>query len=433
MFFVWEVVFMEATSALDTGDTAWMLMSTALVLLMTPGLAFFYAGMVRAKNVVSTLFQNLICVGVVGVLWLVCGYSLAFSGNTGGFIGDLGNIMMINVSQEPNPALAGTIPELVFALFQGMFAVITPALITGAFAERMRFFPWVVITALWSLLVYVPVAHWVWGAGGIIKEWGALDFAGGMVVHMTAGFSALVFGIMERQTPTQEEASRPYDLGLVLLGTALLFFGWFGFNGGSALGANGLAAHASTTTFAAAAAAMLSWTFVDYLMRGKTTIMGACVGLVAGLVAITPAAGFVTVGVALLMGAATGIICNMVILFIRTRTKLKDTLDVFGCHGVAGLLGTLLTALFATKSVNAAGADGLFYGSAALLVPHIMGSLLVIGYSVVMTFIIIKVMRIFTPLTIDHAAAEAGIDTHLHGEQVSSVLSMGQTGSTAKG
>lgn len=421
---------MDASVAINTGDTSWMLVSTALVLLMTPGLAFFYAGMVKANNVVSTLFQNIICVGVVGVLWLVCGYSLAFSGNTGGLIGDFGNLMMVNVGQQPNPNLAGTIPEIVFALFQGMFAVITPALITGAFAERMRFFPWVIIMGLWSLLVYVPVAHWVWGVGGVIREWGALDFAGGMVVHMTAGFSALVFAIMERHAPSKEEESRPYDLGLVLLGTALLFFGWFGFNGGSALGASGLAAHASATTFAAAAAAMLSWTFVDFLMRGKATIMGACVGLVAGLVAITPAAGFVTIGVALFIGAITGIICNMVILFIRTRTGLKDTLDVFGCHGVAGVLGTLLTALFATKSVNPAGADGLFYGGTSLLVPHLLGSLLVIGYSVVMTFGLIKLIRVFTPLTIDHAQAAGGIDSHLHGEQVTSIL--GMAGSTTK-
>jgi Amt family ammonium transporter len=414
----------ENVAAINSGDTAWMLISTALVLLMTPGLAFFYAGMVKANNAVSTLFQNLICVGVVGVIWIVCGYSLAFSGNTGGFIGDFGNVLFSGVGQEPNPNFSSTIPEINFALFQGMFAVITPALITGAFAERMRFFPWVIITGLWSLIVYVPVAHWVWGLGGIIREWGALDFAGGMVVHMTAGFSALVFGIMERHKPTKEEQSRPYDLGLVLLGTALLFFGWFGFNGGSALAANGLAAHASATTFAAAAAAMLSWTFVDFIIRGKPTILGACIGLVAGLVAITPAAGFVTIGVALLIGGLTGIVCNMVILFIRTRTGLKDTLDVFGCHGVAGLLGTLLTAVFATKSVNPAGADGLFYGGTGLIVPHILGSILVIVYSVVGTFLIIKFMRLFTTLTIDSAAAESGMDGHLHGEQVTSILSM---------
>ena len=408
---------------IDSGDTAWMLISSALVLLMTPGLAFFYAGMVRAKNAVSTLFQNIICVGVVGVLWILVGYSLAFSGNTAGVIGDFGAIFFGNVSQSPNPAVSSTIPELVFALYQGMFAVITPALITGAFAERMRFFPWVVIMALWSLLVYVPVAHWVWGPGGMLREWGVLDFAGGLVVHMTAGFSALVFAVMVRHKETVEEQERPYDLGLVLLGTSLLFFGWFGFNAGSALAANGLAAHASATTFAAAAAAMLSWTFVDYINRGRTTIMGACVGLVAGLVAITPAAGFVTVAVALLIGAITGVLCNMVILFIRKKTPLKDTLDVFGCHGVAGTLGTMATALFATKSVNPAGADGLFYGGTTLILPHLGASLLVITYSMVVTFILVRVTRMFTSLTVDEEAARgAGSDSIEHGEQVTSIL-----------
>jgi ammonium transporter, Amt family len=413
---------MVDATQINSGDTAWMLVSSALVLLMTPGLAFFYAGMVKAKNVVSTLFQNLICVGVVGVLWIAVGYSLVFSGDVSGLIGNLDKLFFTGVGQTPNADLAATIPELIFALYQCMFAVITPALITGAFAERMRFFPWVVIMALWSLIVYVPVAHWVWGVGGFIRTWGALDFAGGMVVHMTAGFSALVFGLMERHKPTAEEESRPYDLGLVLLGTALLFFGWFGFNAGSALAANGLAAHASVTTFAAAATAMLSWTLLDFVMRGKTTIMGACIGLVAGLVAITPAAGFVTVGMALMIGLVTGIVCNAVILFIRSKTGLKDTLDVFGCHGVAGTLGTLFTALFATTEVNSAAVNGLFYGGTTLIVPHLKATLIVAAYSMVMTYVIIKVMRVFTTITVNEDVAKVGIDSVYHGEQVTSIL-----------
>jgi Amt family ammonium transporter len=413
---------MLTPATIDTGDTSWMLISTALVLLMTPGVAFFYAGMVRAKNAVSTIFQNVIAVGVVGVLWVVVGYSLAFSGDLGGVIGNFDKAFFQGVGQVPEPALAATIPEVLFALFQGMFAVITPALITGAFAERMRFFPWIAIMGLWSLVVYAPVAHWVWAPGGFIRAWGALDFAGGMVVHMTAGFSALVFALMERHSTGTQALGRPYDLGLVALGTALLFFGWFGFNAGSALGANGLAAQAAATTFAAGAGALVSWTLADSFLLGRPTIMGACVGLVAGLVAITPAAGFVSVGVALFIGVITGFVCNIVIAFLKKKTRLADTLDVFGCHGVAGTLGTLFTALFASSAINSAAVDGLASGNTALLLPHLGATAIVAAYSMGATWFIVKFVRLFTPVTIDEHTALLGIDRVHHGEQVSSVL-----------
>lgn len=288
-------------SAISAGDTAWVLVSSALVLLMTPGLALFYAGMVRSKNVVSTLFKNFGAVGVVGVLWVIIGYSLAFSPSSGAlsqFIGGLQNVMLAGVGQEPNADYAATIPHIAFVIFQCMFAIITPALITGALVERIKFKSWLAIMVLWSLFVYVPVAHWVWGVGGWIRNLGALDFAGGLVVHMTAGYSALI--IAKLLGPRRDsESHAPHDIGMVMLGTALLFFGWFGFNSGSALSANGIAAQAFATTFFAGAGAMVTWMFAEWFHKGKPTALGSCVGAVAGLVAITPAAGFVSVSSAL--------------------------------------------------------------------------------------------------------------------------------------
>lgn len=297
-----------AADAINSGDTAWVLMSSALVLLMTPGLAFFYGGMVQSRHVVSTLFQSLITMAAVGVLWALGGYSLTFSGDIGGWIGNLHLAFLNGVGQTPNPDYAATIPHQAFMLFQCMFAMITPALITGAIAERVRFKAWLGICVLWSLLVYVPVAHWVWAPGGWIRSLGALDFAGGLVVHMTAGYSALVAALIFRKREDHGKTVLVHDTAMVILGTSLLWFGWFGFNAGSALGANGLASQAFMTTLFAACAAMLAWTAIDTLTKGKPSAIGASVGAVAGLVAITPAAGFVTPGAALAIGLITGVI-----------------------------------------------------------------------------------------------------------------------------
>ncbi len=409
----------EAVAKIDTGDTAWLLVSAALVFLMTPGLAFFYGGLVRTKNVVSTLYQNFIALGVVGLLWAVIGYSLAFSGNIGGVIGDLGFMLLNGVGQEPS-SYSATTPHLAFMLFQCMFAVITPALITGAFAERIHFRGWVLFLACWSLLVYSPVAHWVWG-GGWIQRLGGLDFAGGMVVHMTAGYSALTAAILlgKRRDFGKAEA-KPYDAGMVLLGTALLWFGWFGFNAGSALTSGGLASHAFATTFLSAAAAMLSWSLVDRIMKGKASAIGAGIGVVAGLVAITPGAGFVSTSSAMLIGILAGAICNLIAIMVKNKLGIDDTLDVFACHGVGGTLGSLAVAFFASKAVNPAGQDGLLYGSSALVMPQILGSAGTVLISVAGTFVIIQAVKLFSPILVTSQEEMIGLDMTMHGESINS-------------
>lgn len=405
-------------AAISAGDTAWVMISTALVLLMTPGLALFYAGMVRSKNVVSTLFKNFGAVGAVGVLWAVIGYTLAFGPSVGGFIGGLKYAFLSGVGQEPNPDYAATIPHIGFVLFQCMFAIITPALITGAIVERIRFKSWLAIMVLWSLLVYAPVAHWVWGVGGFIRSMGALDFAGGLVVHMTAGYSALVLAKLVGRRSDISGTHAPHDIGMVMLGTALLFFGWFGFNGGSALAANGLASHAFATTFFAGAGAMVSWMVTEWMAKGKPAALGACVGAVAGLVAITPAAGFVTVGSALIIGIVTGVICYLAVAFIKSRFSLDDSLDVFGCHGVGGTLGAILTAIFADKSVNAAGADGVLLGNAGLLTTHLTSCAIVAAYSMIATAGIVYLVRVFGPIRVDEKSEALGLDLTQHGEAI---------------
>ena len=413
-----------ATAAkIDTGDTAWVLVSAAMVLFMTPGLAFFYGGMVRSKNVLSTLFQNYAALAVVGLLWAVCGYSLVFSGDHAGLIGDLNWAFLNGVGQEPNTAYAPTIPHLAFMIYQCMFAVITPALITGAFAERISFKAWLPFMALWALLVYFPVAHWVWGTGGWIHQMGGIDFAGGMVVHMSAGFSALVAAILlgkRRGFPDQE--NKPHDSGMILLGTALLWFGWFGFNAGSALGANGLAAQAFSTTFFASAAAMASWTLVDWIMKGTPSAVGAAVGAVAGLATVTPAAGFVTIGSAMLIGFAAGFICNFAVMGVKNTFKIDDTLDVFGCHGIGGTLGVVLTGVFATKSVNPAGADGLLYGGTHFFGVQCISALAIAAFSVVTTIAIIKLVEVFVPMRVPSAEEDAGLDFSQHSESIGSAV-----------
>lgn len=402
-------------------DIAWMLMACALVLLMTPGVAFFYGGMVPARSVVSTKFQSFACIGVVGLLWAVCGYSLVFSGSDGdyGFIGGFDYAFLSNVGMEPNPSYGSTIPHVLFMLFQCTFAIITPALITGAVAERVRFKAWIVIMAAWSLLVYVPVAHWVWGPGGWIFKMGGLDFAGGLVVHMTSGYAALIAALMlgNRMGFKPNENNNSFSVLLVMLGGTMLWFGWFGFNAGSALAANGLAGHAAATTFFAAATAMTVWMLMDWMLSGKPSAIGAMVGAVAGLVAITPAAGFVTVQAALAIGAITAVICNYACKLVKQKLKTDDTVDVFACHGVGGTVGTILTAVFATKTVNPAGADGLLYGGTELLYANVIGALAVISYTIMMTAFILYVTGKIMRVRVSTQDEEHGLDVTQHGER----------------
>jgi Amt family ammonium transporter len=408
-----------ALAAVDTGDTSWMMIATALVLLMTPGLAFFYAGMVRRKNAVTTLYQNIVSLGVIGLLWVVVGFSLAFSGGSG-FIGDTTKMLLAGVGQEPDGA--STIPYLLFMAYQMMFAIITPALMTGAFAERVRFVPWIVVLVLWSLCVYSPVAHWVWASTGWLFAEGALDFAGGLVVHMTAGFSALMAAILIGRRKDFGQAHKPYDVGMIVLGTSLLWFGWFGFNAGSALASGGLAVQAFVNTFISAAAAMLVWTLVDTIKDGKPTLMGGCIGIVAGLVAITPAAGFVTTTSAILIGVLAGSVCNIVARIIKGTFKIDDTLDVFACHGIGGLLGVIMTGLLATTTVNAAGADGLLNGGETLFMANLTGAAAVAGYSMAVTFVIIKLVNLVFPLRASALEEDAGLDGSQHGESINSAI-----------
>lgn len=401
-------------------DIAWMLISVALVLLMTPGVAFFYGGMVPARSVVSTKFQSFACIGVVGLLWAVCGYSLVFTGDdaSSGFIGTLKHAFLKDVGMDPNPVYGSTIPHVVFMLFQATFAIITPALITGALAERIRFKAWMAIMALWSLLVYVPVAHWVWGPGGWILKMGGLDFAGGLVVHMTSGYAALVAAIMlGNRKDFRPEENNSFSVLLVMLGGTMLWIGWFGFNAGSALAANGIAGQAAATTFFAAATAMTVWMLMDWFVLGKPSAVGAMVGAVAGLVAVTPAAGFVTVQAALIIGGITAVVCNFACKLVKNKLKTDDTVDVFACHGVGGTIGTILTAVFATKTVNGAGADGLLYGSTELMRANLIGAASVIGYTVLVTalifFVIGKIMRV----RVSPEDEDSGLDMTQHGER----------------
>lgn len=409
-----------ATPAIDHGDTAWVLASAALVLLMTPGLAFFYAGMVRTKNVVATLFQNFAVLGVIGGLWTIVGYTLAFGPTMGGIIGGFDWIMLNGVGQTPNPDYAATIPHLSFMIFQCMFAIIAPALITGALAERLPFKAWIGFAVLWSLLIYAPVAHWIWGVGGWIRNLGALDFAGGFVVHMTAGYSALVAAIMLGKRRDFGKNLPAYDTGLVMLGTGLLWFGWFGFNAGSALAANGLAAQAFVSTFLGAVGASIAWTLVDTFVKGKPSAVGASIGAVVGLIAATPASGFVGPGSALLIGVIAGTVCNFAAVAIREKFKIDDSLDVFACHGIGGTIGSLLTPVFASKAINEAGSDGLIYGGFTAMKANLIASGTVIAFSVVGTFAIIKVLGLFTNIRVNAQDEDLGLDITQHGEHINS-------------
>jgi ammonium transporter, Amt family len=402
---------------MNTGDTAFVLVASALVMFMTPGLALFYGGMVRAKNVLGTLMQSVFALGLVSVLWVVVGYSLAFGPDKGGLIGGLDYLGFSGVGQEPNTDLAATIPHVAFAVYQMMFAVITPALITGAFAERMKFSGYVAFTALWLLLVYAPVAHWVWAPGGWIRELGALDFAGGTVVHINAGMAALAAAlVIGKRRGFGKEAILPHNLTMTVLGTGILWFGWFGFNAGSALGASGLAASAFLATNLGAAAGACGWALVDALKERKSTTLGVASGAVAGLVAITPAAGFVSPLPAIVVGLAAGVVCAWAV-GLKFRLGYDDSLDVVGVHLVGGMVGALLVGLFADLVINEAGANGLFTGGgAALLGKQAIAVAATISFSGLLTFGILKLVDATVGLRVTAEDEIAGLDLAQHSE-----------------
>ncbi len=404
----------------DAGDTAWMLISTALVMLMTPGLALFYGGMVRRKNVLGTIMQSFIVLALISVQWVLWGYTLAFGPDKGGIIGSLAWFGLNGVGTDPNPDYAATIPHQAFMIFQMMFAVITPALITGAFAERVKFSTFIVFTLLWATLVYDPIAHWVWGLSGG-KGWlnnlGALDFAGGTVVHISSGISALAAAlIIGKRKGYGTESMPPHNVPMVVLGAALLWFGWFGFNAGSALSSGGLAASAFVVTNTACAAAAFTWAVVEWMHRGKPTVLGAVSGAVAGLVAITPAAGFVSPMSSILIGIMGGVVCYFSVSVIKGKLGYDDSLDAFGIHGVGGTLGALATGLFASKLVNPAGNDGLFFGNPSLLVNQVIAVVATAVYAFVVTAILLKVLDATMGLRISKEDEVTGLDLSQHGE-----------------
>ncbi len=410
----------EGAPAVDTGDTAWVLISAALVMLMTPGLAFFYGGMVRSKNVLTTIMQSFFIVAMVSVQWVLFGFSLAFGPDINGVIGSLSWAGLTDMAlfAAPYEDYSATVPLFAFAAFQCMFAVITAALITGAYAERFKFGAFVLFTFLWTTFLYDPMAHWVWGVGGWLRDLGALDFAGGTVIHILSGVSGLVACIMlGKRSGKGVVPMLPHHLPMTVLGAALLWFGWFGFNAGSALGANGLAAGAFVVTQAAAAAATLSWVGAEWLVNGHPTMLGAASGCIAGLVAITPAAGFVTVVPAVLIGLIGGVLCFAAVAIVKAKLGYDDALDAFGVHGVGGTWGALATGLWATKTANSAGADGLFYGNAHQLYVQAVTVGVAIVLAVVGTYIILKIVGAVTTLRADAAEEESGLDIVEHGER----------------
>ena len=406
----------DATSGINTGDTAWILVSAALVMLMTPGLAMFYGGMVRRKNVLGTIMHSFIAIALVSVQWVLFGYSLAFGPDVRGWIGNLDWAGLTSVGALPNKDYAATVPHLAFMAYQMMFAVITPALISGAFAERMKFSAYLVFTLLWTTIVYDPVCHWVWGVGGWMKNMGVLDFAGGVVVHATSGFSALAAALyIGKRKGFLQEAMPPHDLPLTVLGAGLLWFGWFGFNAGSALSSGELAATAFVTTHTAAVSATLVWILAEWLHRGKPTMFGAATGAIAGLATITPAAGFVGPMPALLIGAAAGLVCYTA-LNAKTKFRYDDSLDAFGVHGVGGTLGTIMAGLFATLAVNAGGANGLFFGNPKQLLVQVEAVAIVAVYSFVVSMVLFKGIDLLMGLRVNKDEETEGLDITQHGE-----------------
>ncbi len=407
------------TSKYNFADIAWILVATALVFLMTPGLAFFYGGMVHRKNVISTMIKSVVAAGVVTVLWIVVEYGLCFGKSMGGFIGNpVSNLFFKGVSSGEPWSLGPTIPLTLFALFQLMFAIITPGLVVGAVAERIRFTSYILFIVLFSLFVYAPIAHWTWNPEGFLFKWGVLDFAGGTVVHISAGCAALAGALVlkRRKVHLEHKEIPPANIPYVLIGTGLLWFGWFGFNAGSALAANSLAVSAFATTNTAAAAAGLTWMFFDVARGKKPSVVGFCVGAVVGLVAITPAAGFVAIPQSIFIGFIAAVISSAAV-HIRSKSRLDDTLDVFPCHGIGGMVGMIMTGIFATKAVNAAGNDGLFYGNLAFFLTQLKALVIVVGYSFTVSFLIFKFINFVLPLRVSADEEVLGLDATQHNEK----------------
>ncbi|MEB9526042.1 ammonium transporter [Bacillus anthracis] len=401
---------------MNMGDTVFMFVATVMVMLMTPGLALFYGGMVRSKNVLSTTMHSYSAMAIVSIQWIVIGYSLSFGPDWHGLIGTLDWFGLNGVTYAPNPDYSSTIPHNLFMMFQLMFAILTPALISGAFAERMRFSAFLIFILLWTTIVYNPVAHWVWGVGGWLRELGALDFAGGNVVHITSGVAGLVLAIFLGKRKNINGTS-PHHLPFTMLGAGLLWFGWFGFNVGSALSLNDVALTAFINTNIAAAASALTWMLSEWFFQSKPTAMGAACGAVSGLVAITPACGFVTPFSALLIGAIGGVLCFGAVFFLKTKFRYDDTLDAFGCHGIGGTWGGIATGLFATTTVNGDGANGLFYGNAALLFKQLVAIGATYAFTIIMTYAIIKAINFFLPVRVDEHEEHMGLDISMHGEK----------------
>jgi ammonium transporter, Amt family len=403
--------------AINPADTVWILISSALVMLMTPGVALFYGGMVRRKNLLSTMMMSFACLGLVGLLWVLYGYSLTFGADKGGFIGGLDFIGLMNVGQDPSPTYASTVPHLAFMVFQAMFAIITVALITGAVVERVKFSALLVFSTLWLTLVYAPVAHWVWGSGGWLAKLGVLDFAGGAVVHINAGVSALALVLLlGKRRGFPQDAMEPNNIPLVVLGAGLLWFGWFGFNAGSALTSGGLAASAFVATNTAAAAAAFTWMMLNWRQR-RPSILGMVTGAVAGLATVTPAAGYITPLAAIPIGVIAAVACYFAMLFFKTKLGFDDSLDVFSVHGVGGILGMLSVGVFASLAVNPAGADGLIYGNVAPLLRQALGLAVVGAYAFVATLVLGKLVAMTIGLRVGQSEEMVGLDLSQHGER----------------
>ena len=418
--FVPLVADFDGSKVYNSGDAAWMIMATALVLLMTPGLSFFYGGMVRKKNVISTMMQSFIATGLISVLWIVIGFGLAFGPSIGGFIGNPVEFFMMKGINSKEPwSLAPTIPLLLFALFQMKFAIITPALVVGATAERMRFTSYLLFMVLFSLLIYSPLAHWTWHPDGFLFKMGVLDFAGGTVVHISAGCAALAGAIVlkRRKVHVMREEVKPARIPYVLLGTGLLWFGWFGFNAGSAVGAGSLAVNAFANTNTASAAAGMAWIFFDMLRGRKPSALGFCIGAVVGLVAITPAAGYVGLPQSMFIGFIAAI-CSNIVVFWKGKTTIDDTLDVFPCHGVGGIVGMILTGVFASSKINAAAVDGLMYGGTSFFLKQLAGCAIVVAFSLVMGFILFKIVDMLNPMRVTIEEEEIGLDVTQHAESL---------------
>ncbi len=406
-------------AASNSGDISWMLISSALVLLMTPGLAFFYGGLVRRKNILGVLMQCFMAMAVISLQWVLFGYSLSFApGN--GFIGGLKYIGLNNVGMEPAP-YAPNIPHQLFMIFQMMFAVITPALIIGAFAERMKFSAYIIFSLLWATLVYNPLCHWVWG-GGWLQKLGVMDFAGGIVVHISAGFAALVTAIIIGKRRNHTDSPTPHNLPFTVLGAGLLWFGWFGFNAGSSLAANNVAISAFLSTNIAAAAAALTWAVIEWINMGKPTMLGTATGAVAGLATVTPASGFIGIWGAMAIGVSTSIICYLAVGMLKPKFKYDDTLDAFGVHGIGGLWGTLMTGLFASKLINSAGSNGLFFGNPHQFLVQCVGAFAAVGYTVAVTAVLYKLVDVFLGVRVDDKKEVLGLDVSEHNERAYTLI-----------